>query len=90
MSCRAIVEVDCEDAEGQGVTISNGANVRTGTVPVSYDPERKKMLWYYFLAAAMKADQVVSALPHPASHPFHQPTLSCYQQSSTRAHAALP
>ena len=56
------MEVDCED-EAQAATISNGPNVRTGTVPVSYDAERKKMLWYYFVAAAMKAEDVVSLLP---------------------------
>ena len=57
--------MDCED-ENQAATISNGPNVRTGTVPVSYDPDRKKMLWYYFVAAAMKAENVVSLLPAPA------------------------
>lgn len=54
--------MDCEE-EDQAATISNGPNVRTGTVPVSYDPEHKKMLWYYFVAAAMKAEEVVSVLP---------------------------
>ena len=61
-ACRAIVEVDCEEQGKPAATISNGADVRTGTIPVSYDPKRKKMLWYYFLAAAMKSDEVVSRL----------------------------
>ena len=56
------MEADCEE-EDQAATISNGPNVRTGTVPVSYDLERKRMLWYYFVAAAMKAEDVVSVLP---------------------------
>ena len=60
---RAIVEADCEN-EDQAATISNGPNVRTGTIPVTYDPERKRMLWYYFVVAAMKAEEVVSVLPH--------------------------
>ena len=63
------MEVDCED-ENQAATISNGPNVRTGTVPVSYDPERKKMLWYYFVAAAMKAEDVVSLLPDSCTSHF--------------------
>ena len=54
--------MDCEEEGTPAATISNGADVRTGTIPVSFDPERKKMLWYYFLAAAMKSDKVVSTL----------------------------
>ena len=56
------MEVDCEEEGTPAATVSIGPNVRTGTIPVSFDPERKKMLWYYFVAAAMPAADLVSLL----------------------------
>ena len=69
-ACRAIVEVDCKEEGTPAATISNGANLRTGTIPVSFDPERRKMLWYYFVVTAMQSDEVVSTLLL-SIRPFH-------------------
>ena len=54
--------MDREEEGTPAAMTSNGANLRTGTIPVSFDPERRKMLWYYFVVTAMKSDEVVSAL----------------------------
>ena len=56
------MEVDCEEEGTPAATVSNGPNVRTGTIPVSFDPERKKMLWYYFVGASMKSKELVRSL----------------------------
>ena len=40
-------------------TFSNGANARTGMIPVNYDAESKKMTWYYFMGTAMTEAEMV-------------------------------
>ncbi len=62
MSCRAMADLDCEEQETATATFSNGANARTGTIPVSYDAERKKMTWYYFMATSMTPAEMVRHL----------------------------
>ena len=47
------------EQEPATATFSNGANARTGTIPVSYDAERKKMTWYYFMGTAMTEAEMV-------------------------------
>lgn len=54
-----MADLDCEEQETATATFSNGANARTGTIPVSYDAERKKMTWYYFMAASMTPAEMV-------------------------------
>ena len=58
-ACRAMAELDIAEQEMPTATFSNGANARTGTIPVNYDPERKKMTWYYFMGTAMTEAEMV-------------------------------
>ncbi|CAL5228140.1 g11219 [Coccomyxa viridis] len=57
---RGMADLDCEKQETATATFSNGANARTGTIPVIYDAERKKMTWYYFMAASMTPAEMKS------------------------------
>ncbi len=57
-----MADLDCEKQETATATFSNGANARTGTIPVIYDAERKKMTWYYFMAASMTPAEMVRRL----------------------------
>ena len=66
-----MAELDCAEEDKATATFSNGANARTGTIPVTYDAERKKMTWYYFMAASMTVAEMVCCLA------LSSPTSSC-------------
>ena len=54
-----MAELDAEEEEDITATFTSGPNTRIGTLPVTYDAQRKKMLWYYFMAASMKEKEMV-------------------------------
>ncbi|CAK0785685.1 hypothetical protein CVIRNUC_008896 [Coccomyxa viridis] len=57
---RAMAELDAEEEPEIVATFTSGPNTRVGTIPVTYDAQRKKMLWYYFMAASMKEKEMKS------------------------------
>ena len=59
MAHRAMAELDAEEEGTPAATLCNGPSTRCGMIPVTYDAERKKMLWYYFVAASMKSKELV-------------------------------
>ena len=54
-----MAELDAEEEPEIVATFTSGPNTRVGTIPVTYDAQRKKMLWYYFMAASMKEKEMV-------------------------------
>ena len=54
-----MAELDAEVEPEIVATFTSGPNTRVGTIPVTYDAQRKKMLWYYFMAASMKEKEMV-------------------------------
>ena len=57
-----MAELDCEQEGAPAATFMNGPNARIGTIPVTYDEKRKKLTWYYFMAASMKESEMVRCL----------------------------
>lgn len=57
-----MAELDAGEEEDITATFTSGPNTRIGTLPVTYDAQRKKMLWYYFMAASMKEREMVRSL----------------------------
>ena len=57
-----MAELDCAQQETATATFSNGPGARTGTIPVTYDAERKKMTWYYFMGTSMTQAEMVRCL----------------------------
>ena len=54
-----MAELDAEEEPEIVATFTSGPNTRVGTIPVTYNAQRKKMLWYYFMAASMKEKEMV-------------------------------
>lgn len=70
-----MAELDMAEQEAVVATFSNGANARTGTIPVNYDAARKKMTWYYFMGTAMTEAEMVrcpALRPLSVTHLRHQ------------------
>lgn len=62
MARRAMAELDAEEEGTPAAMFCNGPSTRCGMIPVTYDAERKKMLWYYFVGASMKSKELVRSL----------------------------
>ncbi len=57
-----MADLDYDQEGAPAATFSNGPNARIGTIPVTYDEKRKKLTWYYFMAASMKESEMVRCL----------------------------
>ena len=55
-------------------TFTSWPITRVGTIPVTYDAQRKKMLWYYFMAASMKEKEMVRPRSLHAITCLHAPS----------------
>ena len=60
---RAVTEMPADGPpEPVAQFAQGGEGVRIGLLPAKYDPERRKMLWYWFIAHAANGNVRIPAL----------------------------